>query len=336
MFTHAIKSASAARYSTCDNSNAMKNILIAILNVDIWILLIFGRCLRKAIRILKPILEAVFIMSIGAGLLLIYGLIYMPNNYDYLNNKAKSSKMEIMAITDVSNPDVTFVERELIRLRNKALNLEMSLNKMNSQLHIACKYVKYIDDNLPDFASEAAGGSVIGTPDTESYFESKHYHATIFGIPIWRPNYFTPRKVIQPWTQAGECWAFRGANGNIEIELAHLALLDRVTLEHIPVSISLTGSIDSAPKDFRVLGKFRDKYLLLDTFMYDQNGAVSQTFQITNDEMKKVPFKIIMLQVFSNWGNPEYTCIYRFKVHGKIYDHYSDSLSSEASKKNDE
>ncbi|XP_046751161.1 SUN domain-containing protein 1-like [Diprion similis] len=108
------------------------------------------------------------------------------------------------------------------------------------------------DHELPDFASEAAGGAVLDTPDTESYHKPDHQQITFFGIPIWEAGYFTPRKVIQPWTQAGECWAFRGSNGKILLKLARAAYIDKVTLEHIPVSASLTGSINSAPRDFSV------------------------------------------------------------------------------------
>ena len=34
---------------------------------------------------------------------------------------------------------------------------------------------------------------------------------------------------------------------------------------------------------------------------------------------KELPrtFRYIKFQVQSNWGNPEYTCVYRVQVHGK-------------------
>ncbi len=31
-------------------------------------------------------------------------------------------------------------------------------------------------------------------------------------------------------------------------------------------------------------------------------------------------FQIIEMKVLSNWGHPEYTCVYRFRVHGKLVD----------------
>ncbi|XP_014609984.1 PREDICTED: SUN domain-containing protein 1-like [Polistes canadensis] len=173
---------------------------------------------------------------------------------------------------------------------------------------------------MADFVSESVGGSVISTPDTESYFESKSNQFHIFGIPIWRPDYFTPRKVIQPWSQAGECWALHGSHGKIVLELAVLATISHVTMEHIPVSMSLTGKIDSAPRKFIVFGYFKDQYILIDTFEYNIHGSSTQTFPITKREILSIPFKRVMLEILSNWGNQKYTCIYRFRIHGKSYE----------------
>lgn len=37
-----------------------------------------------------------------------------------------------------------------------------------------------------------------------------------------------------------------------------------------------------------------------------------------DERLKNIPVKIVTLEILSNWGHPDYTCIYRFKVHGKI------------------
>ncbi|KAK2517652.1 hypothetical protein Q9233_012986 [Columba guinea] len=48
---------------------------------------------------------------------------------------------------------------------------------------------------------------------------------------------------------------------------------------------------------------------LLGTFTYDVNKMIAQTFHV----QKQLPrtFRYIKFQVESNWGNPEYTCVYR-------------------------
>lgn len=48
----------------------------------------------------------------------------------------------------------------------------------------------------------------------------------------------------------GNCWAFTGDRGQVTIRLAQKVYLFNITLQHIPKSISLSGSVDTAPKDF--------------------------------------------------------------------------------------
>lgn len=48
----------------------------------------------------------------------------------------------------------------------------------------------------------------------------------------------------------GNCWAFAGDRGQVTIRLAQKVYLSNITLQHIPKTISLSGSLDTAPKDF--------------------------------------------------------------------------------------
>ncbi|XP_008548514.2 SUN domain-containing protein 1 [Microplitis demolitor] len=326
MFSRSIKVIPASRVSKKD-IHGVERLIMTLMNFDIWMLTNVSWWTKKSLRFLKPVLESLFVMSIGAGLLLAYSLVHAPNVDNFFSRKTQEfPKEEFMAISDTSESYKALIQNELTHLKSKAFSLEMTIKRMHLELQNLNKNNKNIGDLLPDFASEAAGGTIIAIPDTESFYQPSSIQFSLFGIPVWKPNYFTPRKIIQPWTQPGECWAFRGSNGNVEIELARTALVNSVTLEHIPVTTSLTGFIDSAPKEFRVLGKFRDKYLLLGSFVYNYNGPASQTFEIPKNEMKIIPLKLIMLQILSNWGNPEYTCVYRFRVHGKNYENYQDSV----------
>ena len=73
------------------------------------------------------------------------------------------------------------------------------------------------------------------------------------GVPVWweRQN---PRKVIQPGSSPGQCWAFKGTAGNVVIKLSNPVYVSDITLEHIPKSLSPDGNIASAPKHFEVVG----------------------------------------------------------------------------------
>lgn len=55
---------------------------------------------------------------------------------------------------------------------------------------------------------------------------------------------------FQPNVTPGNCWAFSGDRGQVTIRLAQKVYLSNLTLQHIPKTISLSGSLDSAPKDF--------------------------------------------------------------------------------------
>lgn len=54
---------------------------------------------------------------------------------------------------------------------------------------------------------------------------------------------------FQPSMTPGNCWAFSGDRGQVTIRLAQKVYLSNLTLQHIPKTISLSGSTDTAPKD---------------------------------------------------------------------------------------
>ena len=94
------------------------------------------------------------------------------------------------------------------------------------------------------------GGSVISTRCSETYHR-RTAQLSLFGIPLWYTSN-SPRTIIQPDVQPGQCWAFRGTHGYLVIQLAATIKPTSVSVEHIPKFLSPTGKIDSAPKDFSV------------------------------------------------------------------------------------
>ncbi|XP_059572287.1 SUN domain-containing protein 1 isoform X7 [Alligator mississippiensis] len=169
---------------------------------------------------------------------------------------------------------------------------------------------------MVDFALESGGGSILSTRCSETY-ETKTALISLFGIPLW---YFSqsPRVVIQPEMYPGNCWAFKGSQGYLVVRLSIKIYPTAFTLEHIPKTLSPTGNITSAPKDFTVYGlddEYQEEGILLGQYMYDEGGEPLQTFQVT--EKNENAFQIVELRILSNWGHTEYTCLYRFRVHGR-------------------
>ncbi|KAH8272798.1 hypothetical protein KR018_000050 [Drosophila ironensis] len=181
---------------------------------------------------------------------------------------------------------------------------------------------------LVDFALESAGGQILSTRCTESY-QTKSAQISVFGIPLWYPTN-TPRVAISPNVQPGECWAFQGFPGFLKtlltisfpktvLKLNSLVYVTGFTLEHIPRSLSPTGRIDSAPRNFTVWGLEHEKDhepVLFGEYEYLDNGASLQYFAIQNIDIKR-PYDIVELRIETNHGQPNYTCLYRFRVHGK-------------------
>ncbi|KAI5764134.1 SUN1 [Gulo gulo luscus] len=169
---------------------------------------------------------------------------------------------------------------------------------------------------MVDFALESGGGSILSTRCSETY-ETKTALISLFGIPLW---YFSqsPRVVIQPDIHPGNCWAFRGSQGYLVVRLSMKIRPTTFTLEHIPKTLSPTGNITSAPKDFAVYGlenEYQEEGQLLGQFVYDQEGESLQMFHVL--KRPDGAFQIVELRILSNWGHPEYTCLYRFRVHGE-------------------
>ncbi|XP_030645987.1 SUN domain-containing protein 1 isoform X2 [Chanos chanos] len=169
---------------------------------------------------------------------------------------------------------------------------------------------------LVDYALESGGGSILSTRCSETY-ETKTALMSLFGIPLW---YFSqsPRVVIQPDVYPGNCWAFKGSQGYLVIRLSLSVLPTAFCLEHIPKALSPTGNISSAPRHFTVYGlddEYQEEGKLLGDYTYQEDGESLQIFPV--QEKNEKAFQIIEMRVLSNWGHPEYTCLYRFRVHGQ-------------------
>lgn len=164
-----------------------------------------------------------------------------------------------------------------------------------------------------------------------------------------------PVIALVPDVTPGMCWAFAGSEGTLGISLARRVLVSKITLEHTSPSISHDQSI-SAPRDVTVWGiverpndvkrltEYRrkrsqigvedeegeedsilpapippsDRHLLLSSFTYDVSASkMIQQFPISREaEQMNIPIAIVQMQIHSNHGKKDYTCLYRVRVHG--------------------
>ncbi|XP_042325172.1 SUN domain-containing protein 2 [Sceloporus undulatus] len=203
-----------------------------------------------------------------------------------------------------------------------ALQKEGVIGVSQEEVHHIVKQAlkRYSEDRIGmfDYALESAGASVISTRCSETY-ETKTALLSLFGIPLWYHSQ-SPRVILQPDVLPGNCWAFQGSQGFAVIRLSSNIYPTAVTLEHISRSLSPKGAIPSAPKDFAVYGldeEGQQEGVLLGQFTYNQDEEPIQTFHFEDEKKTSTAFQLIELRILSNWGHPEYTCIYRFRVHGE-------------------
>ncbi|KAM9837891.1 SUN domain-containing protein 1-like [Aulostomus maculatus] len=205
--------------------------------------------------------------------------------------------------------------RETVLHATEAAGATVTQEDVNMIVMNALRLFSQDRTGMADYALESGGGSIMSTRCSETY-ETKAALLSLFGVPLW---YFSqsPRAVIQPDVHPGNCWAFRGSTGFLVIRLSMRILPTAFSLEHIPKALAPSGTLHSAPRDFSVYGlddESQERGTLLGSYTYEEDGEALQTYSVT--EVSGQAFQIIEVQVLSNWGHQDYTCMYRFRVHG--------------------
>lgn len=235
---------------------------------------------------------------------------------NYISRSELDSQLSVLAKTLTKKlQDMLLKEKPNATLYLSGVNSGISESFVRALVDDAL--VKFSADKtgMADFALESGGGSVISTRCSETYTK-KTALVSIFGIPLFYKSN-SPRTAIQPDVNPGECWAFKGSIGTLVIQLSRKIKITAISMEHIPKSISPHGRIDSAPKDFSVysLSDLNDqKGVCLGNYTYEDNGRPLQQFSLQVENTAAT--QLVEVRISSNHGNLEFTCLYRFRVHG--------------------
>lgn len=225
---------------------------------------------------------------------------------------------------------------------------------------------RYSKDTIAkaDFALSSSGASVIPsiTSDTleivpQGLWQQAIATITGNGYAIGRP----PITALHYETHNGHCWPFVGDQGQLGVLLALPVRIEEITIDHVARDIA--WDMRSAPREMEVwafvegaenLAKvaawevsrheaglevpaqprslpYSSKYLRIAQFEYniDAPNAV-QTFPIDEDiNSLGLDFGIVVLRVLTNWGK-DFTCLYRFRVHGQKLEEMEDKLGAAA------
>uniref|UniRef100_A0A1B6D0T8 SUN domain-containing protein n=1 Tax=Clastoptera arizonana TaxID=38151 RepID=A0A1B6D0T8_9HEMI len=208
----------------------------------------------------------------------------------------------------------------LAEVKQKLSKAEATAKRYQSIASYQKDVLEDVYGSSADFAAEMSGGRILATPDTETYYPTPGA-AMLWGFQIRTRVFSNPSVILKGMLQPGDCWAFHGDVGSVVIKLARPVQVSAVTLEHIPQVLSIHGNIKSAPRHFQLYGTnmSMDSYELLGDFEYHKGGPSRQTFYV--DAKQKTLhkyFEAVKMQFLSNYGNHDYTCIYRVRVHGQL------------------
>ncbi|KZV59564.1 hypothetical protein PENSPDRAFT_695027 [Peniophora sp. CONT] len=212
----------------------------------------------------------------------------------------------------------------ILPLRLELEEAEEDARKASQSLHAVEK---------PDFALYTTGGMTLSSHTSPALNISVASKPTGADMAIHHD--------INP----GYCWPFSGSRGHLAVQLPRSIIIDELAVDHPrnhwdlspaprymevwalirgPEAIRITNAWavggDHVPsEDVRtIFGE--DRYLRIARFEYDLHSAdVMQNFPVDESFAElSVPLQTVFLLITDNWGNHEYTCIYRFRVHGHL------------------
>ena len=158
-----------------------------------------------------------------------------------------------------------------------------------------------------------------------------------------------PVMVLHPQSTPGSCWAFKGSNGHLGVRLSRPILPTDITVEH--VSEDMAMDLTSAPRDIEVWATvphslvdnlqalarnlssqkfpqssdidsfsmaYKTPIIRIASFTYDiKSGHSIQSFPITVPIRRlNVVSQQLVFRFLNNWGNSNFTCVYRVQAHG--------------------
>ena len=239
----------------------------------------------------------------------------------YKHKIVEETKQEIESLMSSKVIDLqNNLEAEVVTVSSASVNVSEPSSKpgLDVKKIVREALTKYDADKtgLFDFALETAGGSILSTKCTEPYQVTTGV-LSVWGIPFWWDTN-SPRTILQPGTSPGQCWAFRGSQGSVLVQLSSPIHITAVSIEHISSLLSPDGNIYSAPSHMSLSGVRREEETVttLLNFTYSATGEPVQTFWLPGPSEET--WQLVELAVHNNHGHPDYTCLYRLRVHGNV------------------
>ena len=239
----------------------------------------------------------------------------------------------------------------------KALNIKASDGQDVTELigHLVdSAMARHSKDTIAkaDFALHSGGAVVIPSLTSDTHEIKPHGvrqqvigYLTGQGYALGRP----PITALHHETHVGHCWPFPGDQGQLGVTLSRVVQIEEITIDHVARDIA--WDMSSAPRKMEVWGLVEGasnfakvaawdaartkagqeipmqprslpnsvRYVRIAQFEYDVDApSAVQTFPVEEDvRASGMDFGIVVLRVLNNWGQ-SFTCLYRFRVHGRM------------------
>eukprot|EP00948_MAST-09A_sp_MAST-9A-sp1_P000516 g516.t1 len=247
----------------------------------------------------------------------------------------EANKIIERTVVETDNTQLEEIRRTLYKLDQRMLQIEEQLksqrvsffNKLPTGFNLGSRSTAKADDTgLQDFALIRGGAKVIkdfsNTLTSPTFYYPKNMDILErIGVVTGILNTVNRvERMLIPGNDLGNCWAMKGRSGNVTIELPAMIDINAFSLEH--ASSLVTYHVNTAPKQCNVYGlkhpAATSERVLLASFNYSisPDAHPVQTAPVLHES--SASFKYVQLEILSNYGNKDYTCVYRFRVHGSL------------------
>ena len=161
---------------------------------------------------------------------------------------------------------------------------------------------------MEDFALVSRGASIVESLTSPTFEASSFFFGNTKGKQ--------PVTALSPNNALGNCWSFAGSKGMFTVQLGESIFPSSFSIEHIHSQNAVNPS--SAPREVKVYA-LRDAAdespILVGKHIFSLEAGSIQTFAASKTLQE--PINLVQLKILSNNGHSKFTCLYKFRVHGK-------------------
>jgi SUN domain-containing protein 1/2 len=245
-------------------------------------------------------------------------------------NNSVNSRLESLQSSIISQHSIEDLIYQAVSTSGHSNAQEQSLGEVDSPVIrslIQSELERYSADRtgLVDYAARSSGGRIVAA--------SISHRVAVKGsglgwLTSWLKSCFLPTKkadeMLADSMSVGSCWPMNSTRGYAIIQLRESIIVTHASLQHI--SHSIAPDISTAPKKVSFYGinetniEFAKQQPsntslgeYLGSYIYEINAAQVQSFPLINPHNHS--YRFIRFSVDSNYGNTNYTCIYRVRIH---------------------